>query len=177
VTHWLLSVDPGTHAAWVLWECSGSTWTPVRVGRAKAPSACDCRALLGQLLPDWSEAVVVVEGQFYSGRKGQSPFQDVARLMELRCAWQHAAELAGATVEVVAPWRWIPAISSGAPGETTKQRIKWVVARLLPGLRLRADEFDAAGLGCWWVQGHGGKVRVGEPGGKVASGATGEGLQ
>lgn len=157
----LLSVDPGAHSAWVLWERAGEspTWSPRRVGREAAPTALECRRLLGQLLPDWGRAALVVEGQFFSGKAGHSPWHAVEKLVEARCRWQHAAELCGAAdVTVVRGSEWIPKLTRGAPGEDSKARIRFVVEHLLPGVPLRADEWDAAGLGCWWVREHGGRV-------------------
>jgi hypothetical protein len=165
----MLSVDPGATSAWVFWARSGAgVWSPTRVDRGPAPDVREARRLLGALLPDWSAAALVVEDQFYidhrvAQRRGcqSSPWQDVARLIEARCRWQHAAELAGAgLVEVVTPGRWIPAMTRGAPGADSKARIAGVVERLLPGVPLRSDERDAALLGCWWVQERGGVVRV-----------------
>jgi len=165
---YLLSIDPGAHSAWVLWVRDDAAWTPTRHGRESAPTVVECRRLLGALLPDWSRAAVVVEGQYQEPRaraeahgRRASPWYDVIALVESRCRWQHAAELAGATVEVAAPGTWIPAMTRGAPGETSKARIRWVVERLLPGMKLGRDEWDAAGLGAWWVQRMGGRVMRG----------------
>lgn len=153
----LISVDPGTHAAWCLWERLGERrWTPVRVGREPAPTVGDCRRILRGLLPSWREAALVVEGQFYTPRKGFSPWNDVATLIELRCRWEDAAVLEGAAeVLVAAPGTWIPALTRGAPGASSKDRIRFVVGQLLPGVPLVGDEHDAVGLGCWWVRGRG----------------------
>lgn len=158
--HWLLSIDPGTHSAWVLWEqVAPGRWSPIRVGRETAPSVRECLDVLGGLLPTWCEAAVVVENQFYVPKRGFSPWNDVATLIEIRCRWQHAGEIArAAQVEVVAPGRWIPAMTKGAPGGTSKDRIRWTVSQLLPTVPLAGDEYDAAGLGAWWVREQGGTV-------------------
>lgn len=155
----LLSVDPGTHSAWALWrEVADGRWDLTRVGREKAPSARECVALLRELGVSGPEAHLVVEGQFYSPKRGFSPWNDVALLIELRCRWLAAAELLEATTEVVTPGLWIPAMTKGAPGADSKARIRWVCGMLLPGVPLAGDEHDAALLGAWWVRRSGGIV-------------------
>ena len=158
---WLVSVDPGTKAAWVLWERTASTWTPVRIGRAKAPSAPQTKRLLELLVPEPSQAHLVVEGQFYvPPRRGgyqSSPWNDVARLIELRCRWEDGAAELGISSEVAAPGTWIKAMTKGARGKTSKDRIAAMTAQWLPGIDLIGDEHDAALLGVWAIRrwGHG----------------------
>jgi len=155
----LLSVDPGTSAAWVLWrEVAEGRWAPLRVGREKAPSTRSCLALLGQLGLGGPSDTLVVEGQFYTPKRGFSPWTDVATLIELRAWWMAAADLLGVAVEVVPPGTWIPVMTKGAPGATTKDRLRWVCGVLLPWVPLAADEHDAAALGVWWIKRAGGRV-------------------
>jgi hypothetical protein len=156
---WLLSVDPGSKSAWALWRLTGAAreeWSLVAVGRVVDAGFLECRALLARIRNDrgvdWSQAALVVEGQFYSGRKGQSPWIDVSRLIESRCSWSCAALDAGAQVEVVQPGEWIVQATKGMPGETSKERIRAMARRWMPGLRLVADEHDALLLGIWWLR-------------------------
>lgn len=164
---WLLSVDPGTHSAWVLWEHDvmvARAWRPVRVGRLELPATGEprvlrCQRLLLALGVDWSRTHVVVEGQFYvdhrvSKRRGyqSSPWTDVELLIECRAAWQDAATLLGASTSTALPGAWILAMTRGERGSDSKARIKAACRRRLPRLELVADEHDAALLGLWWLQ-------------------------
>jgi len=121
---WMLSVDPGTHSAWALWECVGIVWMLRRVGRTHDARICEVWELLGELLGDWRDAHIVVEGQWHScvgvmrRERGAAPWSDVAVIIESRCVWTAAAELAGASVEVAPAAMWIRAMTAGAPGET-----------------------------------------------------------
>jgi hypothetical protein len=126
-----------------------------------------CQRLLESLGVDWTQAHVVVEGQFYvdhtvSKRRGyqSSPWTDVERLIECRVAWQSAAALLGASTSTAAPGTWIPQTTKGAPGATSKERIQLVVRRWLLGVPLAGDEHDAALMGCWYVRSIGGRVVV-----------------
>jgi hypothetical protein len=157
---WMISVDPGSKSAWALWRLSTSArkeWSLVTLGRIVDAGFSECRSLLARLRNergvDWAQAALVVEGQFYSGRKGQSPWCDVSKLIESRCAWSCAALDAGAQVEVIQPGEWIVQATRGVPGETSKDRIKAMARRWMPGLRLVADEHDALLLGIWWLRG------------------------
>lgn len=164
----LVTVDPGTNAAWVLWEQQNQCiWTPQRIGRIKAPSAPETRRLLEQIVPDAARAHLVVEGQFYadyraSARRGyqSSPWQDVARLIELRCRWEDGAAELRMSSEVVLPATWIPKMTKGAPGKDSKARIAAMAAQWLPGIDLVADERDAALLGVWRIRGWGHQISV-----------------
>jgi hypothetical protein len=148
MTH-VLSVDPGVHSAWALWERSRLA----RHGRLENADVCSVFALLGEILSDWRGASVIVEGQWLRqhGRNPGTHFGAVLRLIESRCAWHHAAELAGADVEVIDPGRWIPAVSRGAPGDTPAERVRWICDRRFPGVAGSNDEAAAIMLGAWWL--------------------------
>lgn len=155
---WLLSVDPGTHSAWALWECVGIVWELRRVGRMHEARICEVTNLLGELLGDWRDAHVVVEGQWHSctaalrRQEGAAPWPDVVVIVESRCAWEYAAELAGASVEVVPPATWIRAMTAGIDGADSDARIKAAARARWPQLELEADEHAAVLLGTWWTQ-------------------------
>ena len=67
MTH-VLSVDPGVHSAWALWERSRLA----RHGRLENADVCSVFALLGEILSDWRGASVIVEGQWLR-QHGRNP--------------------------------------------------------------------------------------------------------
>jgi len=80
-----------------------------------------------------------------------APFNAVMKLIESRCAWQHAAQIAGLEVHVV-PARWVKSMCSGAPGERTTDRIRWVVERRWPESDWTEAERAAVLLGQFWIE-------------------------
>ncbi len=164
---WLLSVDPGNHAAYALWELSDTeTWSVRCYGRLEEGDAGDVFTLLAALEEDydidWPEAVLAVEGQWYDGGRrtgGQSThYRAVERIVESRCAWSDAAVIAGAEAEVVPPGVWIRAVSKGAPGATPAERVSAVRRRVFPDLETTADEDAALMLGAWWLRQRGQRI-------------------
>ena len=167
---WLLSIDPGTNSAWALWSrATGGTFHLERIGRHRireagsyrAPNVLECQSLLVDLSValriDWSQAHVVVEGQFFvAHRPGRtsSPWTDVECLIESRMSWQDAALAAGASTSSAAPSKWIKAMTKGFEGKTSKERIEAAVAARFGNIEVEAggDESDAILLGAWWLE-------------------------
>lgn len=96
--------------------------------------------------------IVVVEEQWIapSGSRRSNP-KSVQTLMEIRYAWQHAAEMLGATVHAARSDQWMREIASQVPGDTPGERVRWVVGEVF-GKRLSLDEAAAVGIGLWWIR-------------------------
>ena len=154
-TH-LLSVDPGEHSGWVLWQClAAQVWAMVRRGRVEDADAVDIMAVLAELqdgVGDWRGQELVIEGQYIGPNE-----QAAIRLIERRCAWVDAAEIAGIQCDPpVNPSSWIAAMTRGCPGRTSTERIEEACRRRWPSLDLTGDVAAAALLGAWWIERHGG---------------------
>jgi hypothetical protein len=97
---------------------------------------------------------LVVEGQWVGDRRGASGARgnhgDVIPLVERRCAWQDAAILRGAHVEVVRPSSWMR-MALQCPGSSAGERVRWLVGEVL-GIRVSLDEAAAIGIGLWWLR-------------------------
>lgn len=178
MTH-LLTVDPGNSSGWALWDRDpgARALTLRRFGLLRLDAVdgvLEATELLGELSPSWLGARVVVEGQWFrcpacharehgreAGRGSTlSLFRTVQRLIENRCAWQHAARMAGAEVEVASPGTWIPAVTKGLLGKSPDDRIRQRVRQEWPQLDATADEHPALLLGLWWAQKHRGRCVV-----------------
>ncbi len=149
---WLLSVDPGEHSGWVLWQrLAGETWVMHHWGMLEDPRAPEVTELLAELQDitgSWVGCLFVVEGQ-YVGENPQSALELTAR----RCYWEAAAELAGCDMEFpVNPSRWISAMTKRASGKTTDERIEAACAVRWPRLELKGDVAAAALLGAWLIE-------------------------
>jgi hypothetical protein len=146
----MISVDPGVHCGWARWQCG----VPVAVGHMTDPDAVDVWTFFREHRVE-SPDVLVVEGQWFNherAKRGEAAhFGAVAKLIESRCAWQHAAQIAGLEVHVV-PARWVKSMCSGAPGERTTDRIKWVVERRWPESDWTEAERAAVLLGQFWIE-------------------------
>jgi hypothetical protein len=155
----IISVDPGEHAAYCIWQEMGGVYRPVYHARIKDPSIDKCIFVMKDFLANWTGSTLVVEDQFFvpaarAGRFRSAPVNKVFVLIERRTRWQHAAQLLGAEVALVLPSKW----QKGAnkyPGETSKERTrKLVLDRYgidLPE-RKDGDEADAIGIGDWYIR-------------------------
>ena len=155
---YLLSVDPGNHSGWALWRKFTRNWYVRRWGRTKGADAATIYRLMteGELSDiDWNDCHVAVEGQWFrlpiikSGRKHypSANFESVAKIVESRCNWVAAAQILGASIEVVPPGVWIPAMTKEARGNTPDACIKWAARQRYPDLKMVADEHAAILLG------------------------------
>lgn len=154
MTDALLSVDPGKSSGWAYW-CPCAPWQLVVYGRLLGADVVDISSLLGRLQPDgWVGCHVVVEGQWYRPGNNGSPFGDVVKIIESRCAWADAALLAGAETSVAPPGQWIKQMTSGAPGATPDDRIRYRVRQQYTHLKVVQDENPAILLGDWWLTRH-----------------------
>ncbi len=159
----LVAIDPGTRSGIAVFSSEPGIAHPVDLGgvylrewrivkllpsQAHGPIALEELKALGVGHGDH----VPIEDQWL--QPGKSNPKSVAALIERRCAWQHAAEILGATVELVRSdvWmRWFCGGQLALGGSTTAERVRDVVCELLDQ-RLSLDEAAAVGIGLWVIR-------------------------
>lgn len=171
----LVSIDPGARSGIALWMAEQGASRPghhhggfwLAEWRAVAmPARGPHLAIARAALAEWDVGIgdtVIVEGQWAierrtaAGRRARAASgRDVIALVERRCAWEHAGEIATCQrTEVIEPKDWMT-IAKHCPDVTPGKRVRWLIAEAL-SIRTGLDEAAAIGLGLWWLRGGGGK--------------------
>ena len=167
----LISIDPGARTGYAIWsrdQIDGITrfqnhnlvsWGFCHLKKTKRSETPFFMAR--ELLDDIGVTngdTVIIENQWHidainRAKKGQGAagnFASVKRLIEYRCALQHAAELLGGSVHLVDPGIWMRQLAGKMPQRKPGERVRALVGQAL-GVYTSLDESAAIGLGMWWI--------------------------